>query len=65
MKKCKCGGKLVVESLGDRGDVRQSCAKCGLSEVKDNGGRKLLTSESETQFGVLAGPSYPGRLVEG
>jgi ssDNA-binding Zn-finger/Zn-ribbon topoisomerase 1 len=41
--KCpKCGSRLIVEASAD-GKVRtETCPKCGLTETKDQQGRKLL-----------------------
>lgn len=38
----KCGKALIVESLGD-GKKKITCQSCGLAEVIDSQGRKLLT----------------------
>jgi len=38
----KCNKPLIVESLGD-GKKRVKCSECGLTEVQDDKGRKLLT----------------------
>jgi hypothetical protein len=38
----KCNKPLIVESLGD-GKKRMKCNECGMVEVQDDHGRKLLT----------------------
>jgi uncharacterized metal-binding protein (TIGR02443 family) len=46
MKCPKCGHPdTLVEAL-EKGDKRVKCSKCGLNEVRDKEGRKLLVSES-------------------
>ena len=40
----KCNMPMLVEDLGE-GHKRYKCQKCGLNEVKDPQGRKLLTDE--------------------
>jgi len=43
MKCPKCGNPgVLVETVGSKGDKRVRCAKCGLDEVRDGQGRKLL-----------------------
>lgn len=46
-----CGDKLIVEDLGD-GKKRKKCGKCGLSEIVDSQGRKLLTGDAGPPAGV-------------
>jgi ribosomal protein S27E len=45
----KCNKTVVVESLGD-GKSRVRCESCGLSEIQDSAGRKLLTSDLNRSF---------------
>lgn len=42
----KCSAPMLVEDLGE-GHKRYKCQKCGLSEVKDREGRKLLTDQHD------------------
>jgi len=46
IKECsKCGNKqLLVEDLGE-GRQRIKCSQCGLQEIRDAQGRKLLLNE--------------------
>ena len=53
MKCVKCGEQMVCESLQE-GDKRYRCAKCGLNEVRDREGRKLLTDQRETPNTLLS-----------
>jgi ribosomal protein S27AE len=54
MKKCpKCGeNTLLTEGQGE-GKVKVKCTSCGLVEVRDEKGRKMLTDD------VGSGPGQP------
>jgi len=45
--------QVLVESLGD-GHKRITCEKCGLKEVHDREGRKLLLDTRETGTPLLS-----------
>jgi len=41
----KCGsGKVLSEGVGE-GKVKVTCQECGMNEVKDEQGRKMLTDD--------------------
>lgn len=50
-----CDGQVLTESLGE-GKVRVTCQKCGLSEVKDQEGRQLLTDDKGSMGGSPRNP---------
>jgi ribosomal protein S27AE len=47
MKCPKCGHPEVLVETLKQGDKRMKCSKCGLNEVQDKDGRKLLTGDVE------------------
>jgi len=63
----KCQKPLLVEDLGG-GHKKVHCASCGLTEVRDEKDRKLLTGELEGPTrSTVSGRSQGGRsyLTEG
>jgi len=47
MKKCSCGGNLVVEGIDDQ-RYKTTCQSCGAVDVQLKDGRRLLTGEDIT-----------------
>lgn len=62
----QCSGALMVEDLGD-GKKRQKCGGCGLNEIVDREGRKLLTgaTESKPSAGLLTEDMPVGNVLLG
>lgn len=49
----KCGDpEVVIENL-ERGGMRVQCKRCGLYEIRDSEGRKLLTEVPSFTSGEL------------
>ena len=53
MECSKCNAPRLCEDLGE-GDKRYRCQKCGLNEVRDREGRKLLTDQREDRPTLLS-----------
>jgi transposase-like protein len=49
----KCKAQVIVEDLGE-GHQRLKCSKCGLNEVRDREGRKLLVDTREESGTLLS-----------
>jgi hypothetical protein len=58
----KCGKPtLIVEDLGG-GKKKLHCSSCGLNEIKDGQGRKMLTETMPLGQNVLVGTMDEGNL---
>lgn len=59
----KCGKPtLIVEDLGG-GKKKLHCSSCGLNEIKDSQGRKMLTETMPLGQNVLVGTMDEGSFL--